>query len=73
MGRPKRQVKIGVTVAAEPMSAIEQAAAERMLATLVARAYLADHPELLQTPGATDPHASAASLQQDEQETGDTR
>ena len=66
MGRLKREVKISVTVAPEPMSATEQAAAARMLAGLIARAYLADRPELLQTPGAADSHLPAPPLQQDE-------
>jgi len=73
MGRPKREVKISVTVAPRPMSAIEQAAAERILADLVARAYLADHPESDQTPDLADPHAPAVPLQQGEQEAGDPR
>jgi len=46
MGRPKREVKMSVMVTPEPMSGTELAAAERMLTTLIARAYLADHPEL---------------------------
>ena len=70
MGRPKREVKIRATVAPEPMSATEQAAAERILAELVARAYLADHPELLQVLGVADSHLPAVPLQQGEQQIG---
>jgi len=46
-GRRKRQFTFKASIAAEPMPAGEWQAVERLLARLIAKAYLADNPHLL--------------------------
>jgi hypothetical protein len=68
-GRQKRQFTFMARIAEEPMPAEEWQAAERLLAKLVARAYAADHPDLLQArrtesthPKSSGPPATAAAV-----------
>lgn len=65
--RKRRPITITRVVAPEPIPAEDLAAAERMLARLVARAYAADHPELFgkHTDSSEDhsgPPAAAAAV-----------
>ena len=60
----KRSVTIRRVASREPVSPADAAAATRILARLIARAYLADHPELLHPdpPGPDNGHDPRHSL-----------
>lgn len=45
--RKRREFRFSVRIASEPMPEVEWRATERLLARLIAKAYLADNPHLL--------------------------
>jgi len=60
-GRRKREFRFRAGIAAEPMPAAEWAAAERLLARLIAKAIAHDHPELFRDRLVTGPLSTAAA------------
>ncbi len=49
MAKKRRPLRLITRISSEPMSPEQWRGVERILARVIARAYLADHPELLDT------------------------